>query len=163
MTLLFARKSHVCWLICGRKATREPREKEDQSGPPPPLASLFSPTLLSLRHSFPMPQFPPQLTQPVMSVSDAVLRRRSADVGGLQLNIRDENCGLGWLDSSTPSDRDPQCVTLPCAGPVAHPALSRISTKHAVLLSTMHTETLRLLESSAVQKYASPPLMRSCR
>ncbi|EKM76750.1 hypothetical protein AGABI1DRAFT_78188, partial [Agaricus bisporus var. burnettii JB137-S8] len=71
-----------------------------------------------------------------MPVSDAVLRRRSADVGGLYLALRDSNHGLGWLDSSTPSDPD-------------------IHTKHAVLLSTMHTETLRLLENSVVQN--DPP------
>ncbi|XP_006463264.1 hypothetical protein AGABI2DRAFT_224958, partial [Agaricus bisporus var. bisporus H97] len=71
-----------------------------------------------------------------MPVSDAVLRRRSADVGGLYLALRDSNHGLGWLDSSTPSDPD-------------------FHTKHAVLLSTMHTETLRLLENSVVQN--DPP------
>lgn len=48
-------------------------------------------------------------TQSQMDVSDAVLRRRSADVGGLHLAMRYQSQGQGWLDS-TSSDTIIECA-----------------------------------------------------
>lgn len=52
--------------------------------------SFILPSFLLMAHSYPSQQ----------PVSDAVLRRRSADVGGLHLAIRHETQGQGWLDST---------------------------------------------------------------
>ncbi|KAF9449286.1 HD-domain/PDEase-like protein [Macrolepiota fuliginosa MF-IS2] len=70
-----------------------------------------------------------------MLVSDAVLRRRSADVGGLHLAMRGESQGQGWLDSTG--------------------SVSIIETKYAELLTTMYRETCRLVESNAA--LSDPP------
>ncbi|KXN82454.1 3',5'-cyclic-nucleotide phosphodiesterase regA [Leucoagaricus sp. SymC.cos] len=72
-----------------------------------------------------------------MVVSEAVLRRRSADVGGLHLAMHGESQGQGWLDS-TGSD-------------------TNIATDYAELCATMYKETLRLVENNVTQN--DPPAL----
>ncbi|KAJ3560315.1 hypothetical protein NP233_g10918 [Leucocoprinus birnbaumii] len=68
---------------------------------------------------------------PPMVVSEAVLRRRSADVGGLHLAMRGESQGQGWLDSTGPD--------------------TNITTEYAELCAQMYRETLRLVENNVAQ------------